>query len=290
MSILVIIFSVISMSVVAYLLGMGLVYASKKFAVEKDERIVQIEKTLPQTNCGACGIPGGCAGYAEAIINEGIEINLCKPGGQETLSSIAKVLGMDVDGEVLREDARIHCKSGYSQSKLKYEYNGILDCIQASMLFNGPKECNYSCIGLGSCIRACPFDAIRITKDNLVQIIDEKCTACGKCIEICPQKVIHLIPSHMKLYNGCSSKDKGGVVRKYCVVGCIGCFRCQKTCPADAIHVKDNIAIFDYEKCINCNKCFEVCPTSCIRSYIIPEDVEHIETVDADKEADKIKN
>ncbi len=111
MSILIIIFSVISMSAVAYLLGMGLVFSSKKFAVEKDERIAKIEKVLPQTNCGACGIPGGCGGYAQGIVEQGLDINLCKPGGETVIEAIADVLGMDFNAEFERTDARVHCKS-----------------------------------------------------------------------------------------------------------------------------------------------------------------------------------
>lgn len=266
MSIYIILFSILSMSIVAYLLGLGLVYASKKFAVHKDERIVMIENVLPQSNCGACGVPGGCGGYAACIVKDGLDINLCKPGGADTMQKIAKIIGLDVDSDMVREDARVHCKSGLNHSLLKYEYNGIDDCIQAKMLYGGPKMCEYACFGLGSCVRACPFDAIRISKDRVVRIIDEKCTACGRCVDICPQHIIHLVPSSMKLYMGCSSKDKGGIVRKICTIGCIGCMRCEKACPVDAIHVIDNLAVFDYNKCINCYKCYDVCPTGCIRS------------------------
>jgi Na+-translocating ferredoxin:NAD+ oxidoreductase RNF subunit RnfB len=271
MSILVIVYSLISMAVVAYLLGLGLVFASKKFAVEKDERIVKIEHALPNTNCGSCGVPGGCSGYAEGLVLDSLPINLCKPGGQVAMENIASVLGMNFDVDIVATDARVHCKSGHSKSLQKYEYNGILDCVHASTLYGGSKVCEYGCLGLGSCIRACPFDAIRLTKDGVAKIIQDKCTACGKCLEVCPTKIIHLIPVDKKLFNGCSSNDKGGVVRKYCGVGCIGCMKCEKACPADAIHVKNFLAEFDHEKCINCNKCFEVCPTGCIRSYILPE-------------------
>jgi RnfABCDGE-type electron transport complex B subunit len=58
------------------LYGLGLAVASKKFHVEVDARVEQIMEVLPGANCGACGKPG-CAGYAEAIVNEGAPINAC---------------------------------------------------------------------------------------------------------------------------------------------------------------------------------------------------------------------
>ena len=44
------------------------------------------------------------------------------------------------------------------------------------------------CIGCGTCIDACPFDAIDMIDDKAV--INDKCTACGTCIEVCPTEAI----------------------------------------------------------------------------------------------------
>ncbi|MCL6615139.1 MAG: ferredoxin, partial [Firmicutes bacterium] len=49
------------------LFGLLLAFAAKKFAVESDPRIDEIERILPGANCGACGYPG-CRGAAEAIV------------------------------------------------------------------------------------------------------------------------------------------------------------------------------------------------------------------------------
>ena len=44
------------------------------------------------------------------------------------------------------------------------------------------KSCNYGCMGFGSCVKACPFDAIHIV-DGIAKVDPEACKACGKCVE-----------------------------------------------------------------------------------------------------------
>ena len=71
----------------------------------------------------------------------------------------------------------------------------------------GSKACNYGCMGFGSCVKACPFDAIHIV--NGVAVVDrEACKACGKCIAKCPHHLIELAPYDQKTFVGCSSHAK----------------------------------------------------------------------------------
>ena len=49
------------------LAGVLLIVVAKVFYVKVDDRIKQIDETLPQANCGACGY-AGCADYANAIL------------------------------------------------------------------------------------------------------------------------------------------------------------------------------------------------------------------------------
>ncbi len=50
------------------------------------------------------------------------------------------------------------------------------------------KVISEECIGCGTCVDSCPFDAIDMIDDKAV--INDKCTACGTCIEVCPVDAI----------------------------------------------------------------------------------------------------
>ena len=67
----------------------------------------------------------------------------------------------------------------------------------------------------------------------------------------------------------CKNHDKGAQTRKQCKAGCIGCMKCQKVCPEEAVKVENFCAKVDYDKCIGCGKCHEVCPVGCIDLYEI---------------------
>lgn len=51
----------------------------------------EIKGELPDHNCGVCGY-GGCADYAEAIVNEDADLDRCSPGGEEVERKISKIL------------------------------------------------------------------------------------------------------------------------------------------------------------------------------------------------------
>ena len=54
----------------------------------------------------------------------------------------------------------------------------------------------------------------------------------------------------------------GGV--QGCTYGCLGFGDCERSCDYDAIHVKNGVAVVDYEKCIGCKACARVCPRNII--------------------------
>ena len=88
------IYTLASLGGIAFILGAVLAIASKKFAVEVDPKVELIADILPGANCGGCGY-AGCAAYAEAVVRDGIDANLCAPGGTAVTREIAEILGLE---------------------------------------------------------------------------------------------------------------------------------------------------------------------------------------------------
>ena len=244
-------------------IGVFLGVAGKKFAVEVDETEAAILAELPGNNCGGCGYPG-CAGLAEAIAKGEAMYNRCPVGGDAVAKKIAAILGEEAN-ESVRITAFVKCAGTCEKAKQTYEYTGISDCQMAAQMQNGgSKTCVYGCLGYGSCVKACQFDAIHIV-DGVAVVDKEKCVACGKCAEVCPRQLIDLVPYSAEHLVQCNSHDKGPDVKKKCDAGCIGCTLCTKQCEFDAIHMDNNLAVIDYEKCTNCGKCAAKCPAKVIK-------------------------
>ena len=72
------------------------------------------------------------------------------------------------------------------------------------------------------------------------------------------------------VYVQCVNKDKGAVARKACTVACIGCGKCVKVCPFEAITLENNLAYVDPNKCKSCRKCEEACPQNTIIALNFP--------------------
>ncbi len=253
----------VSVGVLGALFGIGLAVASKFLSVRKDKRVEEVEEALPGLNCGACGY-AGCPAYAEAIVEKDETLDLCKPGGQDTHEKLGKIMGVDVDTSSEKMVAQVHCRGGIGKAEYKFDYNGVHDCNAAFALFGGPKVCEFGCLGLGSCVKVCPVDAIDYDEPGLVWVDKETCISCGKCIDICPTNVMRWVPYDADRIVACNSTDKGSVVRKYCKVGCIGCKRCEKKSPDGGFNVTDFLARIDYSQKGERKSAEEACPTNCI--------------------------
>ena len=263
MNVTAILFAALIVGGVGILIGFFLGISGEKFKVEVDEKEEAILGVLPGNNCGGCGY-AGCSGLAAAIAKGEAPVNQCPVGGAPVAAKIGEIMGVAAE-EGERKVAFVKCAGTCEKAGRDYEYTGNEDCAAMAFVPNGgPKSCNYGCLGYGSCVKACPFDAIHIV-DGIAQVDKEVCKACGKCVAACPKHLIELVPYDQTIFVQCSSHAKGKAVTSACEVGCIGCKKCEKTCPNGAITVDNFCAHVDYSKCTNCGACKEACPRHIIQ-------------------------
>ena len=247
--------------IIALLLGV----AANVFAVPVDEKAVAIREVLPGANCGGCGY-AGCDALAEAIAKGEAPVNGCPVGGAEKAAQIGDIMGVSA-GDAVKMVAYVKCAGTCEKAGIKAKYYGISDCKRAAAIpGKGDKACAFGCMGLGSCVSACQFDAIHV-KGGIAVVDKDNCVACGKCIEECPNGLIELVPYDAKWAVACSNKDKGPAVMKVCDTGCIGCGLCAKSCNFDAITVENNVAHIDQSKCKGCGLCAQKCPKKVIVAH-----------------------
>jgi Na+-translocating ferredoxin:NAD+ oxidoreductase RNF subunit RnfB len=262
MSIESIVIAALVVGITGLIIGLLLGVAGEKFKVEVDERELFVRDLLPGNNCGGCGY-AGCDALAKAIASGEAPTNACPVAGPERAKEISSIMG--VAGEDREKQvAFVKCAGTCDKTKMNYNYYGIADCKKAALVpGKGGKGCTYGCMGYGSCVRSCAFDAIHVV-DGIAVVDKEKCVSCGKCVKECPNHLIELVPYEAKHLVRCSSNDKGKDVKSVCDTGCIACMMCTKVCEDNAISVVDNIAKIDYNKCTNCGKCSAKCPVKII--------------------------
>lgn len=265
--------SIVTLGVIGCVSAIVLYFVAKKFKVEEDPRIDEVEATLPGANCGGCGYPG-CRGFADACVkSDTLDGKLCPVGGQPVMAKVAEILGMSVT-ESTPKIAVVRCNGSCSVRPRTSNFDGTKSCAITTQLYGGESGCSYGCLGYGDCVDACSFDAIHINPTTgLPEVDEEKCTACGACVKACPKHVIELRnkgPKNRRVFVSCVNRDKGAVARKACSVACIGCGKCAKACPFDAITVENNLAYIDFNKCRLCRKCVAECPTGAIHDINFP--------------------
>ena len=128
---------------------------------------IDIDAILPQTQCGLCGY-GGCMPYATAMSEENAPINLCPPGGIETLQALAVLLHQDA--------------APFIHDMRAKEKPTMVAAIREA-----------ECIGCTKCISACPVDAIIGSAKNMHVILTDACTGCELCIPPCPVDCIDML-------------------------------------------------------------------------------------------------
>ena len=274
-----VILTVVILTVLGLLLALVLFWVARKFKVEEDPRIDEVEKVMPGANCGGCA---GCRAFADAAVKApNLDHQFCPVGGNEVMKKVAAILGYEVK-EKAPQVAVVRCNGSCANRPRVNDYGGAESCRVKAALYSGDTLCSYGCLGCGDCVAACKFGALSMDPETGLPVVDEtRCTACGSCVKACPKNIIELRnqgttpKNNRRVYVSCVNKDKGGVARKACAVACIGCGKCAKVCKFDAITIVDNLSYIDFNKCKACGQCFFECPTGAIHAVnFTPKKVE----------------
>ena len=270
----VLILTIAVITVLGFVLAVVLFLVAKKFRVEEDPRIDEVEKVMPGANCGGCGF-AGCRAFAESAVKApDLDSHFCPVGGNDVMAKVASILGFEVKAKAPMV-AVVRCNGTCANRPTVNEYDGFATCKVKATLYSGDTACAYGCLGCGDCVRACQFGALGMNAGTGLPEVDEtKCTACGACVKACPKAIIELRnqgPRGMREYVSCVNKDKGPAAKKACSAACIGCGICVKTCTHDAIVLENNVAYIDFAKCKLCRECEAMCPTGAIHGVNFPK-------------------
>jgi electron transport complex protein RnfB len=269
----IILFTIITLVAIGSAAAIILYFVAQKFKVFEDPRIGQVEEVLPAANCGGCGFPG-CRNFAETLVKqENWDGLFCPVGGNDTMAKAASILGK-VAIEQAPRVAVVRCNGTPEFRPRLNIYDGASTCAIIHNLYIGESGCPYGCLGEGDCVVVCDFDAIHMDPaTRLPVVVDDKCTACGACVDACPRNIIELRKKNKKdrkIFVSCINEEKGVVAKKNCSVACIGCSKCFKVCPYEAITMENNLAFIDSDKCKLCRKCAPECPTDSILEIFFP--------------------
>ena len=143
-----IIWTIAIITVLGIVLALVLYLVAKKFKVEEDPRIDEVEKAMPGANCGGCGF-AGCGGMADALVKAGcrafaeaavkapnLDNNYCPVGGNDVMAKVAAILGYEVKAKA-PQVAVVRCNGTCTARPRVNEYDGLATCKVKAALYSG---------------------------------------------------------------------------------------------------------------------------------------------------------
>ena len=247
---------------VLLMLGIGITcgsvlgIASKIFYVYEDPRIAEVESCLAGANCGGCGY-AGCSAAAVAVVNGEAPPNVCIISNPEDAAKVAGVMGMEI-GAAEPLCSYNECKGG-DRAENRFYYMGVHSCRSLSVFFGGSRLCRIGCLGLGDCVKACAFDALRLGSEGYPVVDEDKCVGCGACEKVCPKGIINIRTMSERLLH--FNQEDNALAP------------CRQECPAEIDIPKyiSQIRAGDYRGAVNTIRernplllsCGRVCPHPC---------------------------
>lgn len=240
---------------------------------KRDDALDLLIAKLPGFNCGLCG-QDDCRGFARWLIEKSGDPGLCAPGGATTEFALRALLGGD---RAQAQVAFVRCGAGAGKATEIFSYDGRRDCAAAAACFQGQKACTASCLGFGTCVRACPIGAIRIV-DGLARVDSGLCTGCGACVVACPTKVVALVPSTAHWQVACNSHKGAEEKKRDCSVPCTACGECERLSSSWEFRITGNLAQASDQSARGGQGNWETiaahCPTRAIsRDGLVPEPI-----------------
>ncbi len=242
-------------------LGIGLAWADRRLRPDTESVADAVNALLPQTQCAQCGYPG-CRPYAEAVA-AGAPIDLCPPGGQETIRSLGKLLG---------RASTLTSVGTLGPSAVANAGAGRAEVAPATAPLARIDESR--CIGCYRCIQACPVDAIVGAPQLMHTVLADQCTGCELCLEPCPVDCIELIgrpapavERPLRIIARPRNRDPQSAE-----LPCIRCGKCEDACPELLMPQEllwyasgdawDEAHVRGLDDCIECGLCNQVCPSN----------------------------
>ena len=173
---------------------LGLAFASKSPRWPGTPRSTKCASCCPARTAAAAGILAATAAPRPSP-RGGVGIRL--PGGRRGLGRQDR-RGHGRSGRVRRAPGGLRSVPGGENCHDKMRYQGLSLLRGGDAAPGGPKACSFGCMGLGDCVKACPFGAITINQAGVARVDPDKCQSCGKCLGIpapsassawCPSRV-----------------------------------------------------------------------------------------------------